>query len=96
MHRHFVIGGASLYEQVLRLETGSALVNRILLTRVLSPDLDCDTFMEDFTSNPIWQQVAHKSLSDWVGFEVPEGVQEEKGIKYEFQMWVRAGVSAGQ
>ncbi|KIY62906.1 hypothetical protein CYLTODRAFT_426561 [Cylindrobasidium torrendii FP15055 ss-10] len=90
-HRHFVIGGASLYEQVLQLDTAPALVDRILLTRVLSPDLDCDTFMTDFTSNPDWQRASHRRLLDWVGFDVPEGVQEEKGIKYEFQMWVRAG-----
>ncbi|KIY64829.1 hypothetical protein CYLTODRAFT_357910, partial [Cylindrobasidium torrendii FP15055 ss-10] len=92
VHRHFVIGGASLYDQVLQLNTAPALVDRILLTRVLSPDLDCDTFMADFTtSNPVWKRATHRSLSEWVGFDVPEGVQEEKGIKYEFQMWVRAG-----
>lgn len=36
-----------------------------------------------------WRRAAHEELSSWVGFDVPSGVQEEKGIKYQFQMWVR-------
>lgn len=40
-----------------------------------------------------WDRAPHKELSAWVGFEVPEGVQEEKGVKYEFQMWVRRTIT---
>jgi dihydrofolate reductase len=36
-----------------------------------------------------WRRAAHKELSSWVGFNVPSGIQEEKGVKYQFQMWVR-------
>jgi len=50
-------------------------------------------FMPDFLSQGAdakeWKRSKHEELSDWVGFEVPEGTQEENGVKYEFQMWVR-------
>ncbi|CCA77825.1 related to DFR1-dihydrofolate reductase [Serendipita indica DSM 11827] len=36
-----------------------------------------------------WRKAPHEELVEWAGFDVPEGVQEEKGIKYVFQMWVR-------
>lgn len=37
----------------------------------------------------VWRRASHEDLREWVGFEVPEGIQEEKGVQYEFQMWVR-------
>jgi len=36
-----------------------------------------------------WQRALHEELEAWVGFDIPEGVQEENGTQYEFQMWVR-------
>jgi len=36
-----------------------------------------------------WRQASHDELVKWTGFEVPGGIQEENGVKYEFQMWVR-------
>jgi dihydrofolate reductase len=36
-----------------------------------------------------WQRTTHEELLAWVGFDVPEGVQEENGVKYEYQMWTR-------
>lgn len=36
-----------------------------------------------------WQRSTHQELEAFVGFDVAEGVQEEKDVKYEFQMWVR-------
>ncbi|KAI0094863.1 dihydrofolate reductase-like domain-containing protein [Irpex rosettiformis] len=98
LHRIFVIGGASLYTESLLLPTSDpAFVDRILLTRILSPAFeDCDVFMPDFLRGNLgrevvmaWKRASHNELQEWVGFEVPEGVQEEKGIKYEFQMWTR-------
>lgn len=40
-----------------------------------------------------WQQADHEELVQWVGFEVPRGLNEEKEVKYEYQMWVRRGGS---
>jgi dihydrofolate reductase len=94
--RRFLIGGAQLYQYALTQKSDHYILDRILLTRILDPAFEeCDTFLPDFhkQSNPeekvVWRQADHKALSQWVGFEVPEGVQEEKGVKYVFQMWVR-------
>ncbi|TFY74208.1 hypothetical protein EWM64_g9803 [Hericium alpestre] len=98
IHRRFVIGGESLYAEALALPAspGGSFVDRILLTRVLSPAFEaCDVFMPDFLSQTEtevggpWRRASHGELQEWVGGDIPEGVQEEKGIQYEFQMWVR-------
>lgn len=98
IHRSFVIGGASLYTEVLNISPSSqptppALVDRILLTRIISPDFeDCDVFMPDFLAGEgrqAWKRALHSELRTWVGFDVHEGIQEENGVQYEFQMWVR-------
>ncbi|KAK0465048.1 dihydrofolate reductase-like domain-containing protein [Desarmillaria tabescens] len=65
IHRAFVIGGASLYSECLRLSPSSIVpfVDRILLTRVISPSFDeCDVFMPDFLAEtngegvPVWKR----------------------------------------
>ena len=96
IHRSFVVGGASLYRDTLSLApSASAFVDRVLLTRILSPAFEsCDVFVPDFLEEGEkegrpWRQTSHKELQEWVGFEVPEGTQEENGVQYEFQMWVR-------
>ncbi|GLB36130.1 putative dihydrofolate reductase [Lyophyllum shimeji] len=96
LHRTFVIGGASLYSETLALSpASSAFVDRVLLTRIISPDFeDCDVYMPDFLEEGArdgrkWDRASHDALEKWVGFKVPEGVQEENGVQYEFQMWTR-------
>ncbi|KAL1740018.1 dihydrofolate reductase-like domain-containing protein [Schizophyllum fasciatum] len=91
-HRTYIIGGATLYEETLNLspsETGP-FVDRILITRVLDPAFnECDAYFPDIAVCEEWRQAPHDELEGWLGFDVPRGVQEEKGVKYEFQMWVR-------
>jgi len=93
LHRGFIIGGAQIYSEALALSPSATepSIDRILLTRVLSPDFDCDIFLDDFQKDDKrkWKRASHDSLQEWVGFEVPEGEQEDNGIKYEFQMWIR-------
>lgn len=97
VHRAFVIGGASLYKDALSLSsTSPAFVDRILLTRILSPSFEeCDVFMPDFQDETLtkdfgpWKKASPDELREWVGFDVPGGIQEEKGVQYEFQMWTR-------
>jgi len=73
-----------------------SLADRILLTRILSPAFeDCDVFFPEFREatardgRALWEQATHEQLEAWVGGDVPRGVQEEKGVRYEFQMWTR-------
>ena len=93
VHRCFVIGGATLYAESLAIPPtpSGTFVDRVLITRILSPAFDdCDVFMPAFEeAGNTWTRAAHGELRDWLGFEVPEGMQEEKGVRYEFQMWVR-------
>jgi len=97
LHRTFIIGGGRIYKESLSYPE----TNRILITRISEPDFDCDVFFPEFqrsvdsgsdrdTEDPgKWKMSDHESLVEWAGVEVPPGVQEDKGIKYEFQMWVR-------
>jgi dihydrofolate reductase len=93
----FVIGGAQIYGAAVRLAEAQptlAVVKRILLTRVMS-DFECDAFFDlklsegEEESAKQWRRCAKQELDDWVGEDVPEGLQEENGTSYEFQMWER-------
>ncbi|KAF9270195.1 dihydrofolate reductase [Marasmius fiardii PR-910] len=93
VHRSFIIGGATVYSESLKTPSTASLglVDRVLLTRIISPAFEeCDVFMPDFLQScSDWTRATHQDLCEWVGFDVPEGVQEEKGVKYEFQLWTR-------
>jgi dihydrofolate reductase len=85
-HRTFLIGGSQLYS--LAFSSSPPLVTRVLLTRILS-DFECDTYLEDFAAqDKRWTLANHAELSQWVGFDVPEGEIEEKGTRYRFEMWI--------
>ncbi|WWD07502.1 hypothetical protein V865_005603 [Kwoniella europaea PYCC6329] len=90
--RTFLIGGSQLYTTCLT--SSPPMVDRVLLTRILSPEYECDAFLEDFTSHSnsengkkVWKKSTHEQLQDWLGFEVEEE-NEEKGTKYRYEMWV--------
>ncbi|KAJ3558952.1 hypothetical protein NP233_g11387 [Leucocoprinus birnbaumii] len=87
IHRRFIIGGASLYNEALQ---GKAdyQVDHVLMTRVTAPLVDCDTFMPDFEATGGWTQASYGELVELVGsgFTVPEGVQKKDGYEYEFQI----------
>ncbi|KAK3375275.1 dihydrofolate reductase-like domain-containing protein [Podospora didyma] len=90
--RVFVIGGAQIYAAALALHPPAA--RRILLTGVLS-DFTCDTFFPlklgvgGDEEEKGWKRSSKAALDEWVGEDVPQGVQEENGTRYEFQMWER-------
>lgn len=47
--RTFLIGGSQLYTQALRTDDESrGKVTRLLITRILSPQFDCDVFLPEF------------------------------------------------
>jgi dihydrofolate reductase len=98
--RIFIIGGARMYAAALA-ETAAGSpppAARVLLTRV-DTDFECDTFFPirlgdhgGERSAPGWKRAAHEALSKWAGESVPEGVQTEAGVEYEFEMWESEGV----
>jgi dihydrofolate reductase len=36
-----------------------------------------------------WKRSGQEEMDEWVGEEVPRGVQSENGTEYEFEMWER-------
>ncbi len=85
--RLFVIGGAKLYAAAL------PFAERVLLTRIVEPAFEeCDVFMPDFIGGEggrEWTRAGPDALSAWVGFDAPKGLQSERGVQYEFEMWTR-------
>ena len=97
VYRTFVIGGVSVYTDTLALPSSSnTFVDRVLLTRITSPAFqDCDVHLPDFLSdtdaegNAVWTRTRHEELKEWTGVDVPQGIQTENAVEYEFQMWTR-------
>ncbi|KAI6000708.1 dihydrofolate reductase [Pisolithus albus] len=94
IHRLFIIAPL--------LPRQSLYADRILLTRIHEPDFpECDVSLPDFlnaeregsgSGGLSWKRASHAELVAWSGlvdFDIPEGVQEENGIRFEFQMWLR-------
>ena len=86
VNKAFIIGGAEIYKAALERKAAK----RILLTRVLS-DFDCDTFfplhLDESGKIEGWERKSKEEHDSWVGEHVPEGVQEENGTRYVFEMW---------
>ena len=82
----FIIGGAQIYKAALERKEAQ----RILLTRVLT-DFECDTFfpvqLDESGKTEGWERKSKEDLDRWVGEQVVEGVQEENGTRYVFEMW---------
>ncbi|KAH8805619.1 dihydrofolate reductase [Xylogone sp. PMI_703] len=88
--RVFVIGGAQIYGAALELpETKRCLVTRILR------DFECDTVfplaLTGTKTETGWVRRSQAEMDAWVGEAVPEGVQEENGTQYSFEMWEKTG-----
>lgn len=97
VHRLFIIGGSSLYQEALVLgshhaDGPSLQADRILMTRIYNPEFKCDAFFPDVLGGTEWNKASHEELCAWVGFEVPAGIQTENGIEFEFQMWIRSPI----
>lgn len=82
--RVFVIGGAKIYEQVLRLQEA----RRVLLTRVQG-EWECDTFFPELRAEEGWVKRERGELEEFVGEEVKEGGEVEQGVGFEMGMWER-------
>lgn len=82
--RVFIIGGGTLYKAALALPQ----TTRILLTEI-KQEYECDTFFsEDVRKGGKWRKAGKGEMEEWVGEEV-EGEVVEKGVGFEFGMWVR-------
>lgn len=83
--RVMVIGGASIYEQALRLEQA----RHVLLTKIES-EYECDTFFSEDLESARWRKANERELKEFTGEEFKDGVEvEEKGTRFEFCLYNR-------
>ncbi|KAF1925685.1 uncharacterized protein M421DRAFT_103002 [Didymella exigua CBS 183.55] len=80
-----VIGGASIYEQALRLQEA----RHVLLTKI-QEEYECDTFFSEDLQSGEWAKASLQELKEFTGEEFEDGVEvEEKGVKFEFCLYNR-------
>lgn len=83
--RVMVIGGASIYEQALRLKEA----RHVLLTKI-HEEYECDTFFKEDLDSSRWEKASEQELKEFTGEEFKDGVEvEEKGVKFEFCLYNR-------
>jgi dihydrofolate reductase len=85
LNRVFVIGGAELYRAALQFQGA----DRVLRTRILR-EFECDVHFPLLLGQVDgWHKANKTQLDEWTGESVPEGVQSEKDVEWEFEMWER-------
>ncbi|OAA34548.1 Dihydrofolate reductase [Metarhizium rileyi] len=86
--RVFVMGGGQIYDAAL----GMDVVRRVLLTRI-EEEYECDTFfgleLGGEAKVPGWTRRPVEEWRDWTGEEGDGKMEEESGVRYEWQMWER-------
>ncbi|KAI4137538.1 MAG: hypothetical protein LQ341_005103, partial [Variospora aurantia] len=92
--RVFVIGGAEIYKQALRMRE----CERVLWTR-LSGEWECDTwFPEGVVKDGVdeggegkngWRRRTTREMEEWIGEEGFGGLRSENGVEFEVSMWER-------
>ncbi|KAJ2159530.1 dihydrofolate reductase [Coemansia sp. RSA 552] len=88
INRIFIVGGGAIYAEALK---ASDCHIQVLLTKVEFADADkCDVFFPELDTEAFPRQ-SHERLEQVAGITVPRGIQTEKGISYEFQLYEQAG-----
>ena len=95
--RAFVIGGASIYEQAMKMEE----CERVMWTRIRK-EYECDTW---FPGDSIgvegqaegkgkWKKSSREDLERWCGEEGTGGLKTEGEVEFEFEMWEREKIGS--
>lgn len=85
----FIIGGSQIYNLLIL----DSRVDNLLVTQVhfVGEDADkpqMDTFLDWDLSK--WKRLEHDKLEQYVGLDVPRGLNEEGSYNYEYTMWEKA------
>lgn len=84
LSRTFLIGGAQLYEQAMRLPTKGAVLDRLFITRIHEPAYaECDVFLPEFRTP---SQIAAES-----GHGEDEPPPQPMGAEATHPPWLQAG-----
>lgn len=81
--RVFIIGGAEVYGAAL----SHPRTRELLLTRIDTP-FEVDTYFPKLGAD--WKKESHAALSEFVGEDVPAGVQKEGEVEFEYELWRRS------
>ena len=95
--RVFVIGGARIYEQAMKMEE----CERVIWTRIRK-EFECDTW---FPGDSIgvegqaegigrWKKRNREDLDQWCGEEGTGGLKTEGEVEFEFEMWERERIGS--
>ena len=91
VERVFVIGGATIYEQALKLEQA----RRVLLTKI-QQEYECDTFFSEDLGRAsegggkkTWRKATRAEVEGFTGEEINEDGVEEQGVRFDFCMYER-------
>lgn len=80
-----VIGGASIYEQALKLKEA----RHVLLTKI-QEEYECDTYFSENLEGEKWRKASPEELKEFTGEALEDGTEiEEKGVKFEFCLYNR-------
>ncbi|KAF9691572.1 hypothetical protein EKO04_010509 [Ascochyta lentis] len=83
--RVMVIGGASIYEQALKLKEAK----HVLLTKI-QKEYDCDTFFSEDLEGKNWRKASPEELKEFTGEDFENGIEvEEKDVRFEFCLYNR-------
>ena len=94
--RVFVIGGASIYEEVMKMES----CERILWTRI-QKEYECDVHFPEHgilgtqegtgeEGLKLWQEKSKEELLNWCGEQGVGDVKTEGDVEFKVQMWERS------
>lgn len=80
-----VIGGASIYEQALKLKEA----RHVLLTKI-QQEYECDTYFSEDLEGGKWKKAGTEELKEFTGEAFEYGTEiEENGVKFEFCLYSR-------
>jgi dihydrofolate reductase len=95
--RVFVIGGAQLYGELLDLDTSIATVDKLLVTRILAPQYDCDAHFAEFRTREQLDadaDLAKKVAPAEVGAQVETVLEQHLPQLLEQSRWTQASPQA--
>lgn len=89
--RVFVIGGAQLYTDLLKLNSVVATVDKLLVTRIMAPRYECDAYFPEFrTAEQYRSEVEHAKQ---IAAEGTDGAEQLQGLLKQ-QEWTQASANS--
>ena len=89
--RIFVLGGAQLYTDMLNLDSDVATVDKLLVTRILSPAYECDAYFPEFRTGSQYRSEVERAKR--VVGSREDGAEQPPNLLKE-QNWTQASADS--